>query len=83
MKTTFTRLLISFGKNILILGMNPTQIKNYVHKAENEYTDLVNFKHENKLEHIDYEEWYKGPKHPQLHVIDCLNTDFRVDCLFR
>jgi hypothetical protein len=42
----FARLILQVGNKLFILGILPSQIKNWLYKSEKEYVDLVTLKHE-------------------------------------
>lgn len=70
----FARLLLQIGDRVFVLGILPSEIKNWLHKSEKEYVDLVTLKHEERIGDINWKNWYSDGRHPQLHILDELIT---------
>jgi hypothetical protein len=66
----FAKLILQVGNRLFVLGILPSQIKNWLYKSENEYVDLVTLKHEEKLDSIDWKNWYSEGRHPTLSILD-------------
>jgi hypothetical protein len=62
--------VLQVGNRIFILGVIPNEIRNWFHKGEKEYVDLLTLKHEDEVASLDWKAWYAGSKHPKLHILD-------------
>jgi len=70
----FGRLLLLVNGNIYVLGMLPSELKKWIHRGENEFIDLTSFKHENNLNEIDVEKWFRGNNHAPLTILDKITS---------
>lgn len=51
----FAKLILQVGNRIFLIGVLPSELKNWVQKGEKEYVDLFSLKHEDEVEQLNWE----------------------------
>jgi hypothetical protein len=71
----FAKLILQVGNRIFLMGVLPSELKNWVQKGEKEYVDLFSLKHEDEVEQLNWDQWFNGPRHPKLHILDQIQLE--------
>ena len=50
----FAKLILQVGNRVFLMGVLPSELKNWVQKGDKEYVDLFSLKHEDEVEDLNW-----------------------------
>lgn len=51
----FAKLILQVGNRVFLMGVLPSELKNWVQKGDKEYVDLFSLKHEDEVEDLNWQ----------------------------